>query len=342
MKRLLTIVLLLIQTAAFASTLDSIAVNNEYLYFHKITTSKDTTQGLIIYMHGGVSQFKGLAHPKPIPATDLLEGNTDFIPTATQAGYDVILPIAYNEYNWLNDTGEQFIDRIIMTYGKTYARIIISGFSDGGTGAYRFFYHHPGVYEGLLLFNGYPQLGNYYKKVKHYDGRGKNIIYASCTADKVIPYEFLMVEYRRQKILNKNTFFLLTDGGHSFSSYTKQHLQLCMELLSKKHDVPSFNNAKKIYPPIDGLIIDGELKQVYSFRKKIAKRYSMAATEYENGAYIYKTYSKLLAEHANITLSPLTIDITTIDQMLDFDFDITINGNNENINLTNWLNVPTW
>lgn len=343
MKILLTTILvLLFQATAFSGTLDSLKFQGNYLYYHKITSDKKTENtSLIIYMHGGVSQFKG-AKPKAVEALDLLEGNKDFLPTATNAGYDVILPIAYNEYNWLNDTGELYINKIVGTYKNDYQRIIISGFSDGGTGALRFFYNHPEQYAGLLLFNGYPQLKNYYKKINHYDGIGKNIIYGSCYSDKVIPYEFLLVEYRRQAMINEHTYFLLVEGNHSFSSYTKAHLELCMELMGKTKEQNVSPNKITIYPPIDGLVIDGQLKDVYPFRKKTAKNYSMADTEYKNDSYIYKTYKKLLSDNATITLSPITIDKASLKQGVDFDFDITINGNKEIINLTNWLNTPTW
>ncbi|MEZ5016177.1 MAG: hypothetical protein R2800_03940 [Flavipsychrobacter sp.] len=340
MKFVCSLLLLLPFLNTQASTVDSIKIEDNYLLYHKVDTKQSEKAGLILYMHGGVSQFKG-TKPTLVPTVDLLEGNQYFLPAATNAGYDVILPIAYNEYNWLEDKGELYINQIVATYGKDYERIIISGFSDGGTGAYRFFYNNPKQYAGLLLFNGYPQLGNYYKKVNHYDGMGKTIVYSSCTNDKVIPYEFLLVEYRRQSMLNQHTYFILAEGKHSFAAYDQQHIDQCIALL-KKEPTPQTNDKITLYPPVDGLVVDGVLKHIYDFRKKTAKNYTMAATEYQNNQHIYKAYDKLLSNGAIIKLQPITVAPSSIKEGIDFDFDITIDGKKEIINLTNWLNTPTW
>lgn len=325
-----------------ASTLDSIKVDNTYLFYYKITSGQNNSK-LLIYLHGGVSQFKEKDSPVQVPPLELLEGNTEFLPVVKEEGYDVIIPIAYNQYNWLEDDGERFVDQLRATYADKYTQVYISGFSDGGTGAFRFFYNAPGKYNGVIVFNGYPQLQNYYKKADHLKAIGKNIIYCSTESDKVIPYEFLLVEFRRQQMVNENTYFLLREGGHAFTSYHQEDFKLCFQLLGKSNmQTTTSAGIIQVYPPVDGFIVDGEVKAIYPFRKKTGKNYSMSSQEYQRDDYNYKDFKKTLADGKQIKVSPTTIDTSDLKKVAYITFPIEIDRKETNIKFINWLSAPTW
>lgn len=346
MKYLLLLILpiFLIAYSATAHTVpDTIVIDNTPLTYYYIKTTKEQKNGLIIYMHGGVSQFKGKTTPVDISPIELLEGNEVFLPAVNNASYDIILPVAYNEYNWLEKAGEDFIMQLVTIHGSRYKRTYISGFSDGGTGAFRFFYNNPpSTFAGMMVFNGYPQLENYYKKVDHSNGIGKNIIYLSTKSDKIIPYEFLLIEYRRQKILNEHTYFILRDGSHSFKEYGDADFKLCLNLLSKTSTQIEDPRYIWIYPPIDGLVIDNEIKELYVFRKKTGKNYSMAKTEYDMSDIDTKAYSKLLSDKITIRIEPIETTGGKLESDSKLYFPVTIEGERNPVSITNWLATPTW
>ncbi len=334
--------LLLRGNSACASVPDTIFIEDVPLLYHKLPTNIAEKKGLIIYMHGGVSQFKEPEQPIAPEPEELLEGNNDFIPSMQKAGYDIIMPIAYKQYNWLEDKGEEFINNILVKHASAYQQVIISGFSDGGTGAFRFFYNAPEKYDGVIIFNGYPQLQNYYKKVDHYKATGKKIIYCSTLSDKVIPYEFLLVEFRRQQMLNERTYFILKEGGHAFTAYTMGDFEECAVLLNKKEQHQPAAGKIMIFPPIDGLVIDGSLKHLYPFRKKTGKSYSMSAQEYARGDFDYKRYAKLLQSGGIIKAQPIMITKEALKEVKQLEFTLEENGKEVKISLVNWLNTPTW
>ena len=226
--------------------------------------------------------FKGKAVSESVGTNILLEDNKDFIPTFNANGYDLIRPIAFNEFNWLEKNGIAFVDSILNLYLNQYSSVFISGFSDGGTGAYRLFYGGKSEYTGAIIFNGYPQLSNFHRSVKYENHSKKKVVFYSQKSDKVVPSEFLLTEYRRQKIMNAETYFFLNEGKHEFIKYSRQDFENLIALLGQ----PSVNYTAQsdsiwIYPPVDGLLISDSVKQLYHFRRKICKGYGMQAEEYE-------------------------------------------------------------
>lgn len=342
-KVLYLVLPLLIQSIpAHASVTDTIVIGDTPLLYHYLKSDNPDKKGLIIYMHGGVSRFKDLKQPIALNPEELFEGNKQFLPVMLNAGYDVILPIAYRAYNWLENEGEEFINKIIEKHAEVNKQLIIAGFSDGATGAFRFFYNAPEKYDGVIVFNGYPQLQNYYKKVNHYKAIGKKIIYYSTLSDKNIPYEFLLIEFRRQQMLNECTYFILKDGGHAFSAYTKADFEQCTTLLNKKEQYKPVTGELMLFPPIDGLIIDGILKKAYPFRKKTGKSYNMSHQEYARDDIDYKTYSKLLNDGTIVKIHPIAIKKEAITETKQLDFTLEQNGKEMKTSLINWLNTSTW
>lgn len=336
MRYILLFALVLCLQNSFATTIDTLTINNTQLIYHYKKAELPTNK-LIIHMHGGVSQFKGKTAPVTTTTLSLVEGNEAFLNSAIAMQYDIILPVAYNEYNWLEPGGEQFIDAILKKHKGQYQKIFLSGFSDGATGAFRFFYNHPEKYNGALIFNGYPQLKNYHKGIDHSSITDKNLVYLSTDKDKIIPYEFLLIEFRRQMILNEHTYFILRAGGHSFTAYNREDILLCLELLDKEQSAD-----QEVYPPFDGLIIDNKLVELYPFRKKNGKAYNMNKEEYARTDYDFKHYKKLLDNGATITIKPAATDLHVIRKFDQIPFRITINKEEKILNLNNWLNINTW
>ncbi|MBN9483761.1 MAG: hypothetical protein BGO70_09165 [Bacteroidetes bacterium 43-93] len=329
-------------TANYCFAADTITVDKTQLLYHRINSIQAIKSGLVIYMHGGVSQFKGKQELINLTPEELVEGNAQFLTTLNENGYDLILPIAYNEYNWLENGGEQFISKLLDKYASQYNKVYISGFSDGGTGAFRFFNNHPEKFDGTIIFNGYPQLNNYYRKVDHFKVIGKNIVYASTISDKVIPYEFLLTEFRRQQMVNEHTYFMLREGNHEFGAYKKQDFELCLQLLKKENRNTSTDGKMFIYPPVDGLVIDGILKEIYPFKKKIGKTYNMSELEYAREDIDTDTYAKLLSGNTTINFKPILVTEQEARSSKTLNFNIEINHKESTVSLINWLNTKTW
>lgn len=338
MKYLLLIAVCICHIQAIA-IIDSIKIDGQYLPYH---IENNNSNSLIIFLHGGVSQFKDKTQPICPTELQLLENNTDFLQIVKEMNYDIILPIAYNQYNWLEADGERYINLLLENYKRTYKDIYIAGFSDGGTGAYRAFYNAPEKYEGVMIFNGYPQLGNYYKSVKHIMVRDKKVLFFSTKDDKRIPYEFLLIEYRRQKIVNKRTYFILRNGNHSFKAYSKKDFTEALQLLKNEQHSNTSTGSIEVYPAIDAYIVEDTVKEIYSFRKKTGKQYNMSATERERDDYNEKEYNKLLEEQRQIIIHPSTVTFEELKILSYIEFPVLIDGKDTNLRLINWLNTPTW
>ena len=328
-----------------SQVIDSIIIDNTALYYHKINSEADYKKGVIIFMHGGVSQFLGLDQVRMLSTNDILEGNTEFIPYALKEGFDLLFPIAFNNYNWLMEEGKSFVLGIGEKYRTSYDKIIISGFSDGGTGAYHIFYSSPELFDGLIIFNGYPQLKNFHKNVKYELVTDKPIIYASTKSDKRIPYEFLLVEYRRQKIFNQCTYFSLSEGEHSFSEYTESEFNRFLKTITINPEVNTLSDSTLVHAPIDGWVkADGELIEIYPFRKKIGKGYGMKEEEYTRAdEFNSRYYSKLIQQGTTIKFSPISVSNEAVKNQHFFEFICHIEGQQrKKVKINNWITIKTW
>lgn len=341
MKLLTLIASVLLSITIQAQTLDSIKLEGTSLLYHKIETQTHPKKGVLIFMHGGVSQLKELSQPMEISPEAITEGNQDFLPFIQALGYDVILPIAFNEYNWMEDGGHQFILALAEKHRPFDGKVILSGFSDGGTGAYQIFYLHPKQFDAVLIFNGYPQHHNFYKKVDYTLFRYKPILFASTKNDKRIPYEFLLKEYRRQKITNPNTYFYLTEGGHSFADYKLSDFEKCFAAIEKPELLTPASNSISIYPPIDGWMDGNNLEEVYPFRKKAVKKYGMAKSEYARDDYDFRELSRLL-EKGPITIRPSQITEQDLQSKQKLKFIMQAGNESREIELNNWLIMDSW
>ena len=106
---------------------------------------------LIVYLHGSASDETNLAGVDYLSEGDCIElaprgrGPSNAF-TRDHAQEDI----------------EEAIEAVIQSYPIDETRIILTGFSMGGYGAYRTFYEHPARYKALAAFSGQPDLGNLY------------------------------------------------------------------------------------------------------------------------------------------------------------------------------------
>jgi len=311
-------------------------ISGTTLFYHYIKTDS-VQKGLIIFLHGSVRAFKGQNKSEPISIDILTEGNKDLIPTLKARAYDIIIPIAYNDYNWLEPKGKLWIDTLSQQYAGHYNSIFISGFSDGGTGAYRYFYQNPQRYNGVLIFNGYPQLNMFSQSVDYRSCNNKHIVFVSQAADKVVPYEFLLTEYRRQKMVNEHTYFILKQGKHQFARYTKSDFEQLIDLLEYQTALRMAEpDSIWIYPVLDALMLDNKVTELYTFRSKIGKRYGMNPTEYAN-----QNKALLKNKSTNIKTTPFKIARKDFSANA-FTIHIEVNGQLLPMVMTNWLKLKTW
>ena len=332
--------LLLTSISVEASELRSIEIDGIKLYYHFCPTEK-TKKGLLIFLHGSVRAFKNKTENNPVDVTPLLEYNIELVNAFNDKGYDIILPIAYNEYNWLEYTGDKFIGELVSTYTKDYLAIYLSGFSDGATGAFKYFYRYPDKFKGLLLFNGYPQHNNFNKLVDYSRFDNYKVVFVSQKDDKIIPYEFFLTEFRRQKMTNANTYFLLVNGKHKFIQYTKKQFEQCIELLENDQRPASVDpDSAWVYPPVDGLMVNNEVIALYTFRKKIAKGFGMLPTEYISNQTEFSKLEKL-KKAGLLQIRPLKILKSTITNEV-FEFHFLSNGNNGTVLFQNYLIRNAW
>jgi len=326
-----------------ANGIDSLKLNGIHLLYHKEHSDQNIKKGLIIYMHGGVSQFKNNTKTVALTADNLLEGNETFLPTFLNEGYDIIFPIAHREYNWLEEAGEKYIHSLYEKYAKKYEKIYLAGFSDGGTGAYRFFYRSPELYDGVLIFNGYPQADNFQKEVDYSSVIDKKVFFFSSRSDQLIPYEFLLLEFRRQQMVNKHTYFKLIDGKHTFKAYQKEEFNIIINVLNMPKELLEFTtDSMLVYPPFDGWIKDGTLTELYPFRKKIGKAYNMNEVAYLRDDYSLSSYTKLLSKGSKIIVQPTTVSKEELLDLKKIKYNIIQEGKQDSIQLINWLNTPVW
>lgn len=326
-----------------AQKLDTLMLGSTQLLYYQVQQASPEKNGLIIFLHGGVSQHKELEVPVAPSLENLQEHNPYFIPVAHSRGYDLIFPIAFNEYNWLEDGGMEFIKALVKKYAEEHSSVILSGFSDGGTGAYKIFYTKPELFDGVMIFNGFPQHKDFQKTVDYFQVTDKPVIFASTTKDKRIPYEFLLVEYRRQRMLNPNAHFSLVEGYHNFTSYSTSDFNKYLAVLFTESSLPpKEEDSLLISAPVDGWMEGNLLKEVYPFRKKYGRQYGMSAEDTERTDYSFKEFKKLLKKGYSVKISPLRISSKALKEQDSFSFPLEVNREVKRISFNNWLRINTW
>jgi predicted peptidase len=254
--------LLLIAQTALSEVVPVSFRGNHFYYIRNEGNKK-----LLIFLHGGVNN-PSFNTDQVIPKLNyLLEGNIDLVPLANENGFDLLIPIKNDSLNWVDNY--EYCFQQLKTYSDStrfYNQIFLSGFSDGGTGSYRIFYSHWDAFDGLIVFNGYPQLNNFYKKVDCSSIKNKKILFLSTKKDNVIPYEFLMTEYAKQKKFNPDTYFFLADGEHNFGDYKRADLKQVFDMIKT---VPDNTKTEVIH----GYIRKDSLIHFYEFREKINRKY---------------------------------------------------------------------
>jgi len=256
---------LMVSSLLHSQQIDTIVVKHKETMFYHIKHHENNN--ILIFLHGGINNpiFKDTTHDFGLDF--LLENNDSFVANVVRNGFDIVIPVTNSKMNWL--ANHQYCFDVISGYidsVNSYKSKYISGFSDGGSGSYKIFYDNLDYFKGLAVFNGYPQHDNFSHSVDYTKTTNKRIAFFATTKDKVIPYEFLLTEYSRQKKSNTNTYFYLKKGEHSFGEYRDKEINLCFDILTAK-----INCTQK--EPIHGFIRDNKVIEFYPFRKKVWKKY---------------------------------------------------------------------
>jgi hypothetical protein len=284
MKYLILPYLLIFCLTSYAQDVDTSIVNYNGNKFYHLKV--DTNTNILIFLHGGVNNPKFQDTSQVQKLNFLLEDNNLMISSALANGFNLLIPITNDSLNWLTNHNYCFksISSYIDTFRK-YSKKYISGFSDGGTGSYKIFYDNIQYFDGLAVFNGYPQHQNFYLNVNYKNTIDKKILFFSTLQDNVIPYEFLLTEYSKQKVYNTNTFLYIKTGAHTFADYDQKAINTCFNILTSK--IKNSNNEA-----VHGFLESDKLIELYVFRKMIVKRYNYGIDFYEENRKQRKKYNK--------------------------------------------------
>lgn len=281
MKNAFLIVLLLFSTFVSSQVMEDFQSNKIFKF---INTENDK---LIVFLHGGVQNPYFKDPTQSITLDYLLEENQSFIDVSKANNFDLIVPIVNDKFNWLDkpDASFQIIKEYINSLPKSYKEIYISGFSDGGTGSFKIFYSNPEYFNGLIVFNGYPQHSNFYKKVDYSKISDKKVLFFGTIEDETIPYEFLLTEYSKQKKYNPNTYLYVKEGNHSFFNYNENDLKELFDIL--KGDIK--NTKTEV---VHGYVKNDEVIEVYPYRKKILRMYNFEPEIFKENKQQLKQFKK--------------------------------------------------
>lgn len=326
---------------SFGETLDSIYIEKQKLYYHLSKTQKESKR-LFIFLHRNLEGFQGKKENNVVQIDSLLEKNTLFRESFNSQGIDLLVPQAYNQYSWLQEKGGEFISTLIEIHKHQYESIIIGGFSDGGTAAYRIFYKNPEKFAALILFNAYPQQDYFSKSVDYKKVTNKKVFFISQKNDKLLPYEFLLMEYRRQKLVNAESYFYVQEGKHEFN-YNKSFFD---EIINKLNYSNKSNESKEgfiwVYPPIDGLIYDHEVNNLIDFRKSYSKQYEIDIKEYMSQVESKKTLEGIIKKNRYVKVVPNLFSLTELENKKLIEFNFISNNTTYTIYFDNYLLMEKW
>ncbi|MBI1223040.1 MAG: hypothetical protein GC180_10595 [Bacteroidetes bacterium] len=284
-KGILFLLIGLVPVDAISRSCDTSYLLQGKEHYYKIENAAN--RKLMIFLHGGVNNPYFKENQNQIELAVLLEGNESFVSMNAKYGLDVLVPITSDGLNWLDEPETAFdkIKQMIQSGEKRYEGIYLSGFSDGGTGSYKIFYSNPDYFDGLIVYNAYPQHKNFYKKVDYSQVKDKPVVFCGTYKYKRIPYEFLLTEYCGQKKYNPNTFMYLAKGAHQFNRYKASDFQQLLEILNGEVTNTSTD-------PIHGFVKNDQLITFYLFRKKIVRRYNFGKEVYMENLKQRKNYRK--------------------------------------------------
>lgn len=101
--------------SALAQEIKKLIIEQTPLYYHYYKSTLPSSK-LLIFLHGSASVYKGKTESKPVDIDELLESNKDFITTFQNQNFNIIVPVAYNEYNWLETKGMIYLDALVKKF----------------------------------------------------------------------------------------------------------------------------------------------------------------------------------------------------------------------------------
>ncbi|PIP11882.1 MAG: hypothetical protein COT45_03500 [bacterium (Candidatus Stahlbacteria) CG08_land_8_20_14_0_20_40_26] len=148
---------------------------------------------VFFYLHGLVSR------DELIPKDEFIEKRSFWVDEAKKEEFIYVLPMGRAGATWWNEIGAQHILKILENVKRRYNidenRVFLSGFSDGGSGAYYMALNYSTPFAGFISLNGHigvAQAGgnpiylpNLYNRPLYIVNTGKDYLYP---IDEVTPY----------------------------------------------------------------------------------------------------------------------------------------------------------
>ena len=203
------------------------------VYFPKGYDSKKKTP-LIIYLHGGVSTKD--FHETPI---EYAEQNY-FTEYAKENNWIVVYPMGNKDTAWWNLTGinnlRAQIRKLKSRYNIDDNRIYISGFSDGGSGAFHLALNAPDDFAAFYPLNGMISVGSIVTQIPVFLPNFKNrFVYAINTdEDGLYPAKNMRIFIKLSLETKANLFYKEYWGiGHTFE-YADKELPILFDNMKTK------------------------------------------------------------------------------------------------------------
>ncbi len=123
-----------------------------------------TPTPMVIWLHGGVGRREFITQDTAYASTadDFLD--LDAITMCRENNWLCVVPMARFDCLWWNNTGMNYLTDIIRQIKRGYniddSRVILSGFSDGGSGSYHFAFLAPTDFSLIFPYSGHIGVGS--------------------------------------------------------------------------------------------------------------------------------------------------------------------------------------
>lgn len=114
---------------------------------------------LLVHLHGAVGRDEFTTELGGVGSA-----GREWIESAESQGFPVVYPMGRRNCAWWTPAGQAHVDAVIRELKRRLPiddrRIFLTGFSDGGSGAYYRAMTHPAPFAGILPLNGHPAVAS--------------------------------------------------------------------------------------------------------------------------------------------------------------------------------------
>ena len=202
------------------------SLSRPYVLYTPQDIDKSKKQPLLVYLHGGISRKTIIRNPLKYAKQSKL------INIADEGNFYILFCFGDKDATWFDKTGVDMvlkeIDEVKNNFMINTDQIILSGFSDGGSGALYFSMTNPSIFAGFISLNGNLRISN---QVGFYDLYPANMnhkpIYIINTKnDPLYPIHQIRQSVEYLKEYNKNIKFKEVEGKHEINYITQEKSNL--------------------------------------------------------------------------------------------------------------------